>query len=659
MKSLIINFIATFSALTFAPVISEAGINFAMENVSQSNSSINFNDINVSYDLRLLFGDVNHDNEISASEYRDFDFSSLDFKAEDPYKDFKFLAMKPDGNTLYFYFATNYLLDIDNCIVNAVYSDSTKMNDDFTSYIENIKSEQLDIVNYYSYGTTFFYKAKINNFSNNYVAGNNIRILLQSIQIITNEENKLYNDLKETELIYPVGTDWTSGNFYYFENNTYFYKAKLATAFGVVEDNSYYPRVSAFGFSNEAKDTTVTNAKEITYMFVDFDDQLNLEELISVNVEYYKLKFDYIRRAKLENYNKAVGGFWDWVTDENNVYADIYAGKYYSNDYGALENGISTNGLKTNLSDYDENVVVFEADGNSKSIELNYTDILTESNNSGTSENKIISGSLNSQYVLDRLYNPDLTTLYNGFENVEILNNGRPYKKTIESDYNQEDYHYMQVTNSSSYWQHEPYIRTYDFKPIINLATYQQDLANENYSLSRSFIYQAISSLSDEDFQPNFAILIDGTNSDSDSSRSVVQGETINIKTRESVNGLSVDTLDTSIVKCITTGHEIYGATLIEATARQNNGSLITFNCIGNPAYTKYLSFVGYEAPVIFDLILNDINTWINDFWQTITSNPIVKTILIIIGVILLVIVLSLVIRLIKWIIKTIKKAFK
>ena len=87
---------------------------------------------------------------------------------------------------------------------------------------------------------------------------------------------------------------------------------------------------------------------------------------------------------------------------------------------------------------------------------------------------------------------------------------------------------------------------------------------------------------------------------------------------------------------------------MVEATAREDNGSLITFNCLGDPAYTQYISFVGYEAPTLVDLILNDIANWKLPDW--------LKILLIILGVILLLIVLSWIVRFIKRIIKQFKK---
>ena len=61
------------SALTLSPVAYTLGENFAINYVAQANSNINFDDINVNYDLRLLFGDKNNDKKISSSEYKNFD----------------------------------------------------------------------------------------------------------------------------------------------------------------------------------------------------------------------------------------------------------------------------------------------------------------------------------------------------------------------------------------------------------------------------------------------------------------------------------------------------------------------------------------------------------------------------------------------------------
>ena len=625
-----------------------------MQYVNRAYSDLNFSNINASYDLRLLFGDTNNDSKISADEYINFDFSSIDINENNEYSDFKFLTFKPDGNTLYVYFASKFKID-KSSMINMIYSDSTELNQNKTAYNENIKNANLEAVNYYLFGDTYFYKTKINNFSSKYETGENVRVFLYRFQHITSKGTNTYEATKETELIYPVGTDWTAGNFYYFENNTYTYKAKLAMALGAIESESYYPIISAFNIrSNEAKENTVTSAKEITYMFVDFDDKLDLSELVSVDVEYYKLQYDYVRWAKLASYDKKIGGFWTWVSDEDNVYADVYAGLYKS-DLGTLDNGLSLNGEKILLSNYNEDVTVFNADGDSEVVNLNYDDI--KSNNSGVEEKHILSGTIQSgQYTLERDYNPDISNLYNGFENVKVLNDGKPYKKTIKDEYNESDYTYTQIDHASTYWNHAPYKRNYEFKPIINLETYQQDMSDEKYNLSVEFIKNAALNLTDSNFEPNFAILIDGAANDPDTTRTVTQGESIDIKLTEYVNTGSVEENYQSIVKSTTTCHEVYGAILITATARENNGDLITFNCLGDPAYTKYISFVGYPAPSIFDLVMNDVGNWLSDLGENIKNNPLVQAILIVVGIILLIIILSLIVRFIRWIVRQFKK---
>ena len=339
------------------------------------------------------------------------------------YQDFKFLTFKPDQNTLYVYFASKFKLD-NSSMINMIYSDSTELNQDKTAYVENIKNVNLDTVNYYLYGDTYFYKCKINNFSSAYENGQNVRVFLYRFQHITAEGTTTYEATKETELIYPVGTDWTAGNFYYFENNTYTYKAKLSMALGVIDAESYYPTVFAFGIKgNEAKETTVNSAREITYMFVEFDDRLSLDELVSVNVEFNKIEYDYIRYAPVSSQTEWAFGFFD---DEDNEFGDVYAGLYESKEYGSLENGLSLNGKTTDLASYDEDVNIFTASGENEVKNLTYDDFERLSDNSGYKE--VMGGGITSEMTVTN-FNPDFTDIYNGFYNVSLMNNGKPYKK--------------------------------------------------------------------------------------------------------------------------------------------------------------------------------------------------------------------------------------
>ena len=77
MKGLFLSLITSF---VFAPSVYNAGGEFAMQYVNRAYSDLNFSNINASYDLRLLYGDTNNDSKISADEYANFDFSSIDIK---------------------------------------------------------------------------------------------------------------------------------------------------------------------------------------------------------------------------------------------------------------------------------------------------------------------------------------------------------------------------------------------------------------------------------------------------------------------------------------------------------------------------------------------------------------------------------------------------
>ena len=642
------------SALALSPVAYNLGEDFAINYVAKSNSNINFDDINVNYDLRLLFGDKNNDKKISSSEYKDFDFASLTENMQE-WKEgvftryrFKFLTFKPNNTDLYVYFVTDFKLENNN-IVSMYYSDSTEMKEDLSGYNENKKLEQVTPINYYLYENYYFYKGKISNFTDVKTQGETVRVLLDYFSINTSGQiggiNALFRDNKVTELVYPIGTDWTEGNFYYFQTNTYEYEAHLAMALGVIQTEDYYPIVSAFYIrSNEAKESTVKEAREITYLFVDFYDGLDLSELISVDVEFNKIKYDYIRYTPYYTFNNH--GLLTSSEEYDYVFGDIYAGQYYSQEYGSLENGFSLNGQQTALQDYVESVTTFNSNGETEEHLLSYDEYLLLTNGSGEQEH------FSEPPYTGYRYNQPIGHYLNGITNVSVLNDGKPYKKTIQSDYNEGDYTYTQVDNATTYWKHAPYKRDYSFEPIINLSTYQQDLSDEKFALSREFIQNATTSLTENNpgFQPNFAVLIDGANSDTDCTRSVVTEDTITLEKGETMPSSGSEKLSYQyqLKRNVTTCHEVYNAIMVEATARKNNGSLITFNCLGDPAYTQYIGFVGYEAPTLVDLILNDIANWEMPDW--------LKILLIILGVILLLIVLSWIVRFVKRIIKQFKK---
>lgn len=652
-KFLLLNILSSLGASVFSPLIYSAGQEFANNYVESVNSFINFDKINVNYDLRLLFGDKDHNSEISKDEYKDFDFDSLvkDLDSQvigfNEYK-FKFLTFKPVENDLYVYFIFNRVVK-DNDSLNLAYSDSNEINSDLTGYIENNKSKEIDIVNYYLYNDLYFYKGKISNFVENKNEGDNVRIFLKSFTYLDRSSISslpaIFFDKKETELIYPFGTDWNDGNFYYFQNNTIEYEAHLAMALGVIEAEDYYPVVSlAHIRSNEAKETTVKQARELTYMFVEFDSDLDLSDLISIDVEFNKIKYDYIRWTPYYNWNN--NSFFHSSEEYDYAFGDIYGGLYESSEYGTLDKGFSLNGKQTKLIEYEENVLTFNTDGESESLNLNYDEYLVLTDGSGEKVH------FSEPPYTGYRYNQDIGNYINGFTNAEVMNDGKPYKKTIDSNYDESDYSYSQIDIGSSYWKHSPYKRDYSFKPIIDLNTYYDDLSEDKYQLSREFIKEAKTNLTNDNpgFSPNFAVLIDGANSDEDCVRSVETIETVTLENGETMpsSGESKDYVY-QLKKNVTTGHEIYNAFVVEATLRENNGQSITFNCLGDPAYTSYISFVGHEAPTLSDLIINDINNWVNDLINSI-SDPIKYLILGIIGIVLILVII--------WIVKTFFKVF-
>ncbi len=633
MIKLVNAFATLFCLLNAQPVLREGAI-FAMQNASPINTTIDFGKINVSYDLRLLFGDKDKDGKISSSEYLNYDFEECFLEDES----FKFLAMKPDNNNLYFYFSTDFL--IENKTIYVTIDFSTNFNAEKNEYVNGTKIIALanagDKVNYYYYKNTYFYKFALNNVRSDYNSiqeGDLLRAKLYNFEFLEADGTKeLYVVHENPELIYPKGTDWLEGNFYYFENNTYTYDAKLVMCLGVLEAEDYFPKIFGFSYGETAKETTVKSAQEITYLLVKFDDRLDLSELISVDVQYLKAEYEYVRYAPVSSTEQSF--IWTYKEDKTDSYGDIYCGLYES-DLGTLSQGVSANGKKTNLIDYSEDVKVFSSDGTTETLNLNYDNYESLTDNSGVKKDEQ-SGSIVRHY-----YNPNLNALYNGFQNFKLLNNGEFYSKTIYSDYDKENYTYKQESNLSSKWSHYPYLREYTFEPIVNLTTYSEEYNSDEYLLSREFFDSC-----KEDYQ--FAVMIDGANSDEYCKRTVTDDGVVNVYSSHQNDAYNVYE---TLIKRVTTCHEIYGAAILQATARQNNGNKITFNCLGDPQYLSYISFTGYAAPTLYDYLINDVSNFIEDF----IDNPVVKAIMIVLGIIVIALILGLLIKFIKFIIKLIK----
>ena len=151
----------------------------------------------------------------------------------------------------------------------------------------------------------------------------------------------------------------------------------------------------------------------------------------------------------------------------------------------------------------------------------------------------------------------------------------------------------------------------------------------------------------------SFSMSDDEENND-ESTRTVSTEDSIDVYSE--VSNVSYQGGYKYLTKRVSHCHEVYNAIILTATARQDNGDLISFNCLGDPAYTKYISFVGYPAPSIFDLVMNDVGNWLSDLGENLKNNPLVQAILIVIGIILLIIILSLIVRFIRWIVRQFKK---
>ena len=642
------------SIITFSPVVYQAGV-ISSAKLLATKSPLDYDSINVYTDLRLLYGDSNDDGIIDDNEYYNFDYKKL-IKAADEsqsiYEDFNLLTFVPVHNDIYFYFYSTLQLDKNNLQVS--YSDSQILNENSSlGYVENNQVKDLIYINKYNVENGYFYKFKLENFSSNTNTESQNRIRIFEFITFVDNQRKIFDYSKVDPELWYVGEDLLENNYYYFKNNVHYYEARLGTALGVIDAEDYFPVVSAFYIrSNTATETNVKTAKEITYMFVDFTD-IEISDLISVEVEYYKLSYDYIRYSPFYRYSND-GIFTSDETYEY-VYGDVFAGKYESKEYGFLENGISLNGKTTSLTDYNENVLVFTAEGNSETKNLNYDELEEMSDNSG-----IQRGPVNELPYGVTYYNPNFNELYNGFYNAKILNNGQAIHKTISSDYDQTNYSYQQINEASSYWQHVPYKRTYNFKPIVNLSNIDEILSGDEYKLSREFFNDSLEHFKKDNFNPSYAILIDGANSDTDCDRVLKTNDDlkVNVKTGETMPASGEKrTYEYSLKYNVTACHEIYNSQLLKVTARENNGENITFNAIGNPAYVDFITFTGYKSPTLVNYILSDVNDWWSNIIDTLGNW--IYLIAIILAIILIAIISPVLVPIIKFILKIIAWPFK
>lgn len=647
--NLIKGFSVFISTLFFAPDIykmSESSL------ITTSSNPYDYDLINVNVDLRLLFGDLDNDKEISYYEFKNFDFDRLVPKFDDlsvsQYIDFNLLTFKPVYDDIYFYIWSTYDLANDYS-VSVTYSDSTVLIDDGSSgYLENNKTENLIYLNRYSYLNGFFYKFKLDDFTIDYDEENEYRIRI--FEFVLNSNDRFVYDFSNADFeMFFKGNDFLNNHYYYFKNNCYFYEAKLGMVLGILSTEDYFPITSCFYIrGNEASESNVKSAQELFYLFVDFSDSLDVSDLISVDVEYYKLSYDYVRYVPYYEYNDE--GVLTSNEEKQMIFNDIFAGRYRSKEFGYLENGLSLNGETTSLSMYDEDVLVFDSDGNSSYVNLNYDEFELLSDNSNIQTGPDVS----DLPFAPKYFNPDFNSLYNGFYNVKVLNGGKSYHKTIYDNYNESDYSYEQVNNSSSYWDHAPLIRSYSFKPIVNLNDINSEFSGDEYKLSLEYFNTMIADFKNQDFCPDFAILIDGANTDSDCERSINTDSEVLVKTGQTLPTSGQNrNYKYSLIKDITTAHEIYNVLLLKATARQNNGENITFNCLGEPAYAEYVNFVGFKAPSLVDYILNDVKTLFDKLGDW------VYLILGILGLIIILVLIPILLPFVKIVIKIIIYPFK
>lgn len=653
----IVKILGVSTLLTFSPSVYELGLFSATKLMTTNKSPIDYDSINVAIDLRLIYGDTNNDGNLTADEYGSFDFKTLvptiDDKDINEYLDFKYLIMKPVKNDIYFYFYSKSKLG-DNTIVNLNYSNSLEASIS-EGYKEKLLFKELIQLSEYSNELGFFYKYKFENIES-YYNDDEYRLKIYDFTVLNDEINKVYDyRFKDEQIIWNNDSDFLENDFIYLTNKTYFYDASIAMALGAINSTTYMPTISIFGIdfnTTNSSEYYVGEAKELSYMFIDFEDLFDVDDLIQVDVAYKKIEYDYIQYAPVTNNSDVYLGFIA-NNNKNDTFGDVYAGLYESKEYGNLENGFSLNGKKTCLVDFIKEVKVFNKSGETEDVELRYDDIKTNFTEETTRDVEIIGTNSSVEKIF---YNPNLYNYFNEFKNVQLMNNGNYYYKTIKSNYNSQEYTYENIINDGSL-KHSAIKKSYEFLPIVNLQKLDETFSSDEFKLAANFFDEATKYYKSIGKNYEYAILIDGANSDSDSTRTIQDGTNV-LKTYDytynwaATSEKEYNYLQERISHC----HEIYDAIMYRCTATVN-GKTSTYNLVGDPAYTQFVTIVGHSAPNLLDYIVNDISTWRSSLLDQLGNW--IYLIAIIIAIILIAILSPILVPIIKFLLKIIALPFK
>ena len=252
-------------------------------------SSFDVKTSNVAYDLRVMYGDVNHDGRVSEGEYKSFDFTSLEpfsYIGENP--DFRFLGIYPGDDYFIFYTYSKERLDTSK-ISDQGYYVYDSINNYSLTYKNSITLDYDSDTGYkndkeLSCTPTFvnFYKG-IDGYFSKFIVENYSKKVDEDFQRVKAVHFTAWND-NETILSADCGEGgeliFNSDDFRYYEENVYQIEARMDLLLATTHQETTTRRIGYLPIDTNSK---VTSAKEIFYVFFDFlDKSFHPENLSSV-----------------------------------------------------------------------------------------------------------------------------------------------------------------------------------------------------------------------------------------------------------------------------------------------------------------------------------------------------------------------------------------
>lgn len=313
-----------------------AGMPLSRALMANNQSIYDINVTNVYYDLAVMYGDTNKDGHVTETEYKNFDITTIAPKGvvgED--ESFRFLGMYPheDGKFLFYTYTDKR---IDTSAVNPstgkwnYQSDYTYFLDIRTSSVVDTDSESgfyhdtshvvsASFVNFYEDSAGGVYSKFVVTFDYGQNEDGFSRIKADNFTVFDDSSNTILNGNCGAggELIF------NKDNFVYYEQNAYAITSTmdllLASQAQMTSSNQFY-----LGWIPTGSGTDVTQAKEVFYVFFNFNDtDFRPEQLLSVTCK------GSVRTYKNTYYSV---DYSSTTSTSYNGSKDIYTGKFSDPD---------------------------------------------------------------------------------------------------------------------------------------------------------------------------------------------------------------------------------------------------------------------------------------------------------------------------------------